>query len=87
MAEQVYEIEALRKQALDALRQGDKWMSPGQIALAVGVPLWALLPAMESARLAGLAVWDAASSQWCLGAQDAPRIVDQAGLGLIGGGS
>lgn len=57
MGEMVYRIEDVRERALKLLRERRDPMHMGQIALALGVPLWAVEPAMESAYQAKLAVF------------------------------
>lgn len=57
MGEMVYRIEAVRERALKLLRERREAVHMGEIARALGMPLWAVEPAMESAYLAKLAVF------------------------------
>lgn len=55
MDQQVFEIEAVRKRCLDLLRKEDRTMPAGEIAMQLGLPLWAVNSGLDSARVAGLA--------------------------------
>lgn len=56
MAFQVYRVEELRLRVLNLLREQEP-MKTGAICLALGVPLWAVFAALESAVLAKLVVY------------------------------
>ena len=71
MAEQVYEIEAVRKQCLDHLRKEGRTLTAGQICLALQLPHWAVQAGLDSARVAGLASF-AGGAGWSLAAPAAP---------------
>lgn len=53
MAEQVFEIAALKKRVLELLRRHDRPMTTGAVALELGVPLYAADTALEVAYMAG----------------------------------
>lgn len=55
MGHQVYEIEALRLKALKVLRETTRPLCTGEVAKALGVPMWAATAALESAEQAQLA--------------------------------
>lgn len=59
MGETVYRIEDVRNKALALLRERKGALTMGTIAHELGMPLWAVEPAMESAHLAKLAVFTA----------------------------
>lgn len=55
MDQQVFEIEAVRKRCLDLLRKEDRTMTAGEVAMQMGLPLWAVNAGLDSARVARLA--------------------------------
>jgi hypothetical protein len=56
MGDQVYRVEELRLQVLAVLRRNQP-MKTGAICMALGVPLWAVFAALESAVTAKLVVY------------------------------
>jgi len=52
MPEQIFEIEPIRKRALQVLRQHGDYLPVGTIAVQLGVPLYAADCALETAYLA-----------------------------------
>lgn len=57
--DQVYEIEAVRKQCLDLLRKERRTLTAGEVAMALRLPLWAVQAGLDSARTARLAFFHA----------------------------
>lgn len=53
MPDQVHEIDALRRRALDLLRRHDSYMPTGAVAYCLAVPVYAADAALEAARRAG----------------------------------
>lgn len=79
MGHQVFEIEAVRKRVLDLLRKEGRTMAAGSIALALGLPLWAVTAGLDSARTAGLAEF-APGAGWTAGNEvtaAAQRVVER----------
>lgn len=60
MADQIFRVEDLRKKVLDLLRTKVQPMKSGGIAMALGLPLWAVFTALDSAVVAELVVYDPA---------------------------
>jgi hypothetical protein len=63
MAEQVFEIDPLKKRALELLRDHGGFMALGSVATGLGVPVYAAQAALDAARLRG-EVEHAAASGW-----------------------
>lgn len=61
MADQVYRVEELRRQIVDLLRGKSAPMKAGAIAMALGLPLWAVFAGLDSAVVAELVVLDVAN--------------------------
>jgi hypothetical protein len=76
MADQVFEIDALRKRALELLRRHDSYMTVGAVAMALGVPLYAADCALESAYLAREATFEAGAG-WKALPVDKPALGDE----------
>lgn len=55
MDQQVFEIEAVRKQCLDLLRKEGRTLTAGEVAMTLRLPLWAVNAGLDSARMAALA--------------------------------
>ncbi|UUZ68055.1 hypothetical protein LP416_27710 [Polaromonas sp. P2-4] len=49
MSEQIYDKAALRKRAVEHLRKHGSHLTSGQMAMALGVQLWAAEQALEDA--------------------------------------
>lgn len=85
MSEQVYEIDALRKSVMEALRKEDRWMTTGELGLAIGAPYWAVDAALEHAYLAKEAEFVAGAGWRALNASAsrAAVSVDDDGQGVL----
>jgi hypothetical protein len=67
MSEAVYTIETVRLKVLAHLRKVDR-ATVDELSVALGIPAWAIEPALESAALGGLARRDG-HEVWALGAR------------------
>lgn len=81
--DQVFEIDKLRERALAALQAGARPMVAADLASALGVPTWAVVPALESAWRDGLVDWSAESG-WTLKPPAAPASQSAAAAELEG---
>jgi hypothetical protein len=86
VSEQVMEIDALRRRALELLRRHDSHMPTGAVALALGVPLYAADRALECCYLAHEATF-VAGAGWRALPAESPAAADSDGrqMDLAGG--
>jgi hypothetical protein len=85
MGEPIYDIEQLLTAALESLQRRGTWTQVWQVAQDMGVPLWAADRALETAYIAGKAVFQAGAG-WRLidQAEAAVQEHEQPGLNLEG---
>lgn len=77
MDQQVYEIEAVRKRCLDLLRAEARVMTPGEICMQLGLPFWAVMAGLDSARTARLAVFTPGCGWHVQGVQAPHPVIDE----------
>ncbi|MDP1530288.1 MAG: hypothetical protein Q8M05_12980 [Rhodoferax sp.] len=58
MGDQIFRVEELRERVLKLLRERGTPMKSGPICLALGLPLWAVTAALDSATVRGLVLYE-----------------------------
>lgn len=67
--DEIYRVEELRERVLNLLRKEGVPMKSGPICLALGLPLWAVTAALESAQKGGMVMYDPARGFVVVGVQ------------------
>ncbi len=84
MAEQIFEIEAIKRRALDCLRGADGALSTGMVACRLGLPLWAVDAALEEAFRSGEAEFTAGQGWRVVQAVPVPPVAQPLSLHVFG---
>jgi hypothetical protein len=82
MADPVFEIEPLKKRALELLRRHDSFMPAGSVAANLGVPTWAAAAALDAARLLGQVEFSAGAGWRALTQEAARPAMNECQLGM-----